>query len=154
MQKESARDASFQFFKFISPTIDTCARRKHDLSLTYNYKEMYDLSSYKWKRFKFFKVILFISCHTTIGVLHGVPSSIANCTLEALRSRSRFWDHIFPETEFAKNDIVHGSIDWISMTSSFEEGGIEVGSQGSGSNKIRIRRLVIKISRLTLSVVD
>ena len=32
----------------------------------------------------------------------------------------------FPQVEFAKDDIVHGSIDWHSMTSSFEEGETDV----------------------------
>jgi len=37
--------------------------------------------------------MFFIPCNTTIGVLHGMPSFIVNCTLEALRGRSIFWDH-------------------------------------------------------------
>jgi len=37
----------------------------------------------------------FIPCNTTIGILNGVPSFIDNCTFEALRGRSRFWDHTF-----------------------------------------------------------
>jgi len=110
MQKENARDASFQFFKFTSPTISIWALQKHDPSLTYNYKKMYDLSSYKWKRFRFSKVVLFIPCDTTIGALHGVPSSIVNYTLKALRGISRFWDHTFSQAEFAKYGIIHGSI--------------------------------------------
>ena len=35
MQKENSRDESFQFFKFISPTIGTWTQRKHDPSLSY-----------------------------------------------------------------------------------------------------------------------
>jgi len=110
MQKESARDASFQIFKFISLTIGIWARRKHNPSLTYSYKEMYDLSSYKWKRFRFSKVTPFIPSNTTINVLHGVPSSIINYILEAFRGRSRFWDHTFSQAEFARDDIIHGLI--------------------------------------------
>jgi len=34
LQEENARDESFQFFKFISPTIGTWTRRKHDPSLS------------------------------------------------------------------------------------------------------------------------
>ena len=34
----------------------------------------------------------------------------------------------FPQIDFAKDGIVHGSIDWNSRTSSFEEGGTDVGS--------------------------
>ena len=120
MQKESAQDASFQFFKFISPTIGTWARQKHDPSLTYSYKKMYDLSNYNWKIFRFSKVMHIISYNTTIGVLHGVPSSIVNCTLETLRGRSRFWDHTFPQSEFAKDGIVHDSNSWNLRMSSFE----------------------------------
>ena len=71
---------------------------------------MYDLSSYKWKRFRFSKVIPFIPCNMTIGVLHGVPSSIDYCVLEDFRGRS-IWDQTFPQVEFAKDGIVHGSID-------------------------------------------
>ena len=47
MRKESASDENFQVFKFISPIIGTWAQREHDPSLSYNYKEMYGLSSYK-----------------------------------------------------------------------------------------------------------
>jgi len=36
----------------------------------------------------------------------------------------------------------------------FEEGETDVGSQGSGSNKICISRLIIKTNRLSLSVID
>ena len=82
-----------------------------------------------------------------------MPSSIVYCTLEAPRGISRFWFHTFPRTEFAKDDIVHGSVDQNLKTSSFEEGGTGVGSQDS-SNKICINRLIIKTSRLILSVVD
>jgi len=35
LQEENAQDESFQFFKFISPTIGTWAQRKHDPSLSY-----------------------------------------------------------------------------------------------------------------------
>ena len=52
----------------------------------------------------------FIPCNTTIGVLHGVSSSIINCTLESFRGKLRFWDHTFPQIEFAKDGIVHGSL--------------------------------------------
>ena len=45
------------------------------------------------------------------------------------RGESRFWDQIFPQAEFAKDNYVHGSIDWNSRTSSFEERGTDVGSQ-------------------------
>ena len=105
------------------------------------------------EKFRFSKVMPFILGNTTIGVLYTVPSSIVNCTLEALRSRSRVWDHTFSQTEFAKDDIVDDSVDRNSM-SFFEEGGTDVGSQGSNSSKICINRLIIKTSRLTLSVVD
>jgi len=105
--------------------------------LATSYKKMYDLSSYKWRRFRFSNVMLFISCNTITGVLHCVPSSIVNCTLEAFRDRSRFWDNPFPQIEFAKDDIIHDSFDRNSRTSSFEEGGTNVRSQDS-SNKICI----------------
>ena len=49
------------------------------------------------------------------------------------QGESRFWDHTFPEAEFAKDDIVHGSVDQNLKTSSFEEGGTGVGSQDSSS---------------------
>jgi len=35
LQEENAQDESFQFFKFISPTIGTWTQRKHDPSLSY-----------------------------------------------------------------------------------------------------------------------
>ena len=49
---------------------------------------------------------------------------------ENCRGKLRFWDHTFSQAEFDKYGIVHGSIDWNSGTSSFEEGGSDVGSQG------------------------
>jgi len=48
------------------------------------------------------------------------------CTLDALRGRSRFWDHTFPQAEFTKDEIVPGSIDRNSRTSTFEKGGTNV----------------------------
>ena len=30
---------------------------------------------------------------------------------EDRRGKSRFWNHIFPQAEFAKDGIVHGSIE-------------------------------------------
>ena len=35
LQEENVQDESFQFFKFISPAIDTWTQRKHDPSLNY-----------------------------------------------------------------------------------------------------------------------
>ena len=46
--------------------------------------------------------------------------------------------HTFPRAEFTKDDIVPGLIDRNSRTGSFEEGGFDVGSQGSSNNKICI----------------
>ena len=37
------------------------------------------------------------------------------------RGESRFWDQTFPQAEFAKDNYIHGSIDWNSRTSYFEE---------------------------------
>jgi len=57
--------------------------------------------------------------------------------------------------EFAKDDIVHDSIDCNSRTSSFKEGGTYVGSQAfnvqwlidsQGSRKSQTNRLVLQIS--------
>ena len=96
--------------------------------------------------------MFFIQCNTIIGVRHGVPSSIVNCTLEALQGRSRFWDQTFSQAEFAKDDIIYGRIDRNSRKSSFEEGETDVGSQDSNI-KICISRLIIKTSQLTLSVI-
>ena len=62
------------------------------------------------EKFQFSKVMPFIPCNTITSVLHGVPRSIVNCTLEALQDKSRFWDHTFSQAEFAKESIVHG---WI-----------------------------------------
>jgi len=53
----------------------------------------------------------FILCNTTIGILDGVSSSNVNCTLKDLRGRSKYWDHTFPQAEFAKDGIVHDLID-------------------------------------------
>jgi len=47
------------------------------------------------------------------------------------RGKSRSWDHTFPQAKFAKDVIVHGSINWNSMTSIFEMRGTDVRSQGS-----------------------
>ena len=41
----------------------------------------------------------------------------------------RFWDHTFPQAEFAKDGIVHGFINLNPRTSSFEERRTDVGSQ-------------------------
>jgi len=41
-------------------------------------------------------MMLFISYHMTISVLHGVPSSNTNCTLEDRQGKSKFWNHTFP----------------------------------------------------------
>ena len=98
---------------------------KANPSLSYNYEEIYDLTNYRWKRLRIFKVILFISCHMTISILHGVPSSIVNCTLKVLRDRSRFWDHTFPQAEFAKDGIINGSFDRNSRMSSFKDRGTD-----------------------------
>ena len=43
----------------------------------------------------------------------------------------------FRRKEFAKNDIVHLLIDWNSRTSSFEERGTNIGSQGYSSRRLR-----------------
>jgi len=44
-----------------------------------------------------------------------------------MRDESRFWDQTFPKAEFARDGIIHGSIDWNSRMNSFEEGGNDVG---------------------------
>ena len=41
--------------------------------------------------------------------------SICNC------GESRFWNQTFPQAEFAKDNHVHGSIDWNSKMSPFDE---------------------------------
>ena len=46
MHKDNVQNESFQFFNFISPTIGIWMRRKHDPSLSYNYKEIYGLTNY------------------------------------------------------------------------------------------------------------
>jgi len=38
---------------------------------------------------------------------------------EDRRGESRFWDHTFPQAEFAKGDINHSFIDWNSRMSFF-----------------------------------
>jgi len=41
------------------------------------------------------------------------------------------------QAKFAKEDVVHGSIDWNSRTSTFEEGETDVGSQGRRVSAVR-----------------
>ena len=48
---------------------------------------------------------------------------------EDRRGELKFWDHTFPQVEFAKDDITYSSIEWNSRTSYFEERGTDVGSQ-------------------------
>ena len=83
-----------------------------------------------------------------------MPSSISNHTLkdflhggEPMKYESAVYvygwiieEHqsiSFPQAEFAKEDIVHFSIDWNSKTSFFWRGGTNVGSQCSSSRRSR-----------------
>jgi len=57
--------------------------------------------------------------------------------------RSRILGTDYSPSEFAKDDITYGSIDWNLRISSFEEGGTDVGmqSQKSSSNSAPDRSL-------------
>ena len=61
LQEENTRDKSFQFFKFISPTIGTWTQRKHDPSLVYiDYDENLRGRSRSWDQ-----IVPQQSLHTT-----------------------------------------------------------------------------------------
>jgi len=120
MLKESIRDKSFNFFKFISPTISTWVQRVPQgmPNSIYN-RTLKDLGSKPMN----YRSIVYVydwmmKEHQPIGIdyqpIRGddyIEDSMMQHYMEFnedCRGESRFWDHSFPQAEFAYN-MAHDS---------------------------------------------
>jgi len=113
MRKESARDESFNFFKFISSTINTGARcsSKYAKFHLHSYLE----KSSQWKQVNELwehDVCVWLDdggapTNQSIWDKNYIEDSMTQHYMEFdedHRDESRFWDHIFPQAEFDKSN--------------------------------------------------